>query len=89
MTDKSLFCGDADCEGVNCKCRVRSERQQFHVSAGKYDSQERNCKYCESFNSIDDAIEAYDRYKSYPWAVIEYGDYEFTPYKKALEECDG
>ena len=80
MSDKSLHCGDVDCEGADCTCRKKPE-PEFHVSAGKYDDQERNCKYCESFHSLADALAAWEKYKSYPWAVIEYRKYELTPYR--------
>lgn len=45
----------------------------FHVSAGKYDmDQERDCKYCDSFESADDAVAAYNQVKNYPWAEIKH-----------------
>lgn len=45
----------------------------FTVAAGKYDGWERNCKYVESFATLDEAIEAYDKVSDYPWVQIEYG----------------
>ena len=44
----------------------------FIVTAGKYDDQEPNCKYSDSFETLDDAIKAYDLVMGYPWQYIEY-----------------
>lgn len=44
----------------------------FEVLAGKYDEYERNCKYSESFATIDDAIAAYDKVDCYPWCYMTY-----------------
>lgn len=43
---------------------LMSEKEDtpFTVSAGKYDGGQRNCKYVESFRTLD-----------YPWYEIEYG----------------
>ena len=45
------------------------------VLAGKYDGwgdYDRNCKYIANFNTLDEAISAYDKVKDYPWAEISY-----------------
>ena len=44
----------------------------FHVSAGTFDGDERNCKYCDSFDSLDKAIVAYNSYVLYPWCELAY-----------------
>lgn len=44
----------------------------FGVLAGKYDDQELNCKYSCEFDTLDEAIVAYDSVSSYPWAYIKY-----------------
>lgn len=44
----------------------------FSVIAGKYCDQEMNCKYSNEFETLDEAIEAYDEVASYPWAYIQY-----------------
>ncbi|WP_299202599.1 hypothetical protein [uncultured Amphritea sp.] len=49
-----------------------SLKATFTVIAGKWDDQERNCKYCEDFDTLAQAIEAYDKVSGYPWAFIEY-----------------
>lgn len=42
------------------------------VSAGKFEYDgERNCKYCESFDSIPHALEAFVYVRDYPWATME------------------
>lgn len=48
------------------------QKGAFTVLAGKYDGYDRNCKYCEDFATLDEAISAYDKVKDYPWATIEY-----------------
>lgn len=52
----------------------------FSVVAGKYDGDERNCKYCDDFATLDEAITAFDAVSDYTWAWIEYGQYQFSPY---------
>lgn len=51
---------------------------QFHVSAGRFEQWdgiwERNCKFADSFNTFDEALEAYDQCSSYPWREIKYKD---------------
>ena len=47
-------------------------KKEFTVVAGKYDGYDRNCKYCESFDTLDEAISAYDKLNGYPWAEISY-----------------
>ena len=44
----------------------------FTVVAGKYDGQERNCKYRKAFATLDEAISACDQVREYPWVEIEY-----------------
>ncbi|MBM5036762.1 hypothetical protein HYO05_21725 [Vibrio parahaemolyticus] len=44
----------------------------FGVIAGKYDDNEPNYKYSDEFDTLDEAIAAYDKVSSYPWAYIEY-----------------
>jgi len=44
----------------------------FSVIAGKYDGDDLNCKYSDDFDSLDDAIAAFDKVKGYPWAFIQY-----------------
>ena len=51
------------------------QKGAFMVLAGKYDGwgdYDRNCKYIANFNTLDEAISAYDKVKDYPWAEIEY-----------------
>ena len=51
------------------------QKGAFMVLAGKYDGYydyDRNCKYCEGFATLDEAISAYDKVKDYPWAKISY-----------------
>lgn len=50
-----------------------SDSSMFIVTAGTYEGYcYRNCKYCEAFATLDEAIAAYDKVKDYPWARIEY-----------------
>lgn len=44
----------------------------FQVMAGKYDDNDLNCKHSVEHETLDAAIEDYDRVSSYPWAYIEY-----------------
>ena len=47
----------------------------FTVAAGTYGGywgHDRNCKYCEDFTTLDEAIAAYDKVKDYPWVEIQY-----------------
>jgi hypothetical protein len=45
---------------------------KYEVNAGKYDGYERNYKYCDSFDNLDDAIAAYFSVSDYPWQEIIY-----------------
>lgn len=54
----------------------------FTVAAGKYDGFDRNCKYIDSFATLDEAIAAYHRVDDYPWAYIEYKGFEITVHKR-------
>lgn len=45
----------------------------FGVVAGKIDSDQNwNCKYSNDFETLEDAIKAYDEVSNYPWAYITY-----------------
>ena len=46
--------------------------KEFTVVAGKYDGYLLTCNYCESFDTLDEAISAYDKVNDYPWAEISY-----------------
>lgn len=46
--------------------------ESFTVIAGKYDNQDKSCKYSDDFDTLDQVIEAYDKVSGYPWAYIEY-----------------
>lgn len=49
------------------------QKGAFKVLAGKYEGYDcRDCKYCEDFATLDEAIAAYDKVKDYPWAEISY-----------------
>ena len=48
------------------------QKGAFKVLAGKYDGHERNYKYSANFNTLSEAISAYDNVKDYPWAEISY-----------------
>lgn len=48
----------------------------FTVAAGKYDGEERNCKYCEDFKTFEEAFAAYIQRTDYPWCDMEYVDPE-------------
>jgi len=50
----------------------------FTVLAGKYDGNERNIKYVESFATLDDALTALKFVSDYPWYEIEYQDCALT-----------
>lgn len=42
----------------------------FDVEAGKWDGDEENCKYCDSFTDAMEAIKAYHHVSDYPWSRI-------------------
>lgn len=48
------------------------QKGAFMVLAGEYDDLGTNCKYCENFTTLDEAIAAYDKLNDYPWAEIRY-----------------
>ena len=51
------------------------QKGAFMVLAGKYDGYydyDRNSKYIANFNTLSEAISAYDNVKDYPWVEIEY-----------------
>lgn len=50
----------------------------FTVLAGKYDGNERNIKYVESFATLDGAIVALREVNDYPWYEIEYKGVSLT-----------
>lgn len=52
----------------------------FDVLAGKYDGDERNCKYCDSFESFDEAIVAYFSVSDYPWYEMIYNGLDHTQF---------
>ncbi len=60
----------------------------FGVVAGKIEgNNEWNCKYSDDFETLAEAIKAYDKVSNYPWAYITYdGRYlelfykEFNPF---------
>lgn len=43
----------------------------FEVEAGKYDGDEENCKYCNSFDSADEAVHQFAFVSDYPWARLD------------------
>lgn len=45
---------------------------KYHVYAGKYDGDDENCKYCNSFHSLFEAEAVYDKLDGYPWRRIEH-----------------
>lgn len=64
---------------------VTTEPKLFTVSAGKYDGNDHNCKYSDSFATLDEAIDAYDEVSSYPWAYIYYKGRYLDLYRKGYE----
>ncbi len=50
------------------------QKNAFAVLAGEYDDLVVNYKYCANFNTLDEAITAYDKIKDYPWVEIKYKD---------------
>lgn len=44
----------------------------FTITAGKYDGYDRNCKYCDDAETLDQAIIKLQSVSDYPWAQIEY-----------------
>lgn len=58
----------------------------FHVIAGKYDGYEENCKFADSFDSIDKALECLKTVNDYPWSRIEYKGYVINAYKLQGEQ---
>lgn len=52
--------------------QLEEQEQKFSVIAGKHDGQDLNCKYDHQFDTLDQAIEAYDKVSVYPWAYIQY-----------------
>lgn len=57
---------------------MHSPTRTFTVVAGKYDGNEENCKYADSFNNFDAALRALDFVSDYPWHRIEYKGYHIT-----------
>ena len=48
----------------------------YTVLAGKYDGNEENVKYVETFPTIEEAIEAYKKVLDYPWQRVEVDIYD-------------
>jgi len=67
------------------KLRSAPEAGEFGVIAGKWDGNERNCKYASDFASLDEAIAAYDTMVSYPWAYIQYKGRVLELFRKDFE----
>ena len=44
----------------------------FTVCAGKWDGNEQNTKYIESFVSFEQALLAWTQVQDYPWSELEY-----------------
>ena len=51
---------------------------EFEVLAGKYDGDEENCKYANSFDTLDEAIVDIERVRDYPWSRIVYCGIDHT-----------
>lgn len=54
----------------------------FAVIAGTYDDFTPNCKYSDKFETLDQAIEAYDKLGGYPWSYIEYNGWVMDLWSK-------
>ena len=50
----------------------------FEVTAGTYEDEGENCKYAESFESIDAAITAREKVCSYPWSRLTVAGQDFV-----------
>lgn len=61
----------------------------FSVIAGKYDGQDKNCKYSDEFETLDQAIAAYDTVSSYPWAHIVYQGRVLDVWDKGAQALGG
>jgi len=62
----------------------------FFVAAGEFYGNGRTCSYCDSFESLDEAIVAYFSHNDYPWCDLEYHSIDDTtfiinPYAKIGE----
>ena len=51
--------------------RLVEPRTQFHVLAGKYDGNDENCKYANTFATREEAEAALAEVSDYPWSRIE------------------
>lgn len=76
----------------------------FSVAAGKYEDidggVEENCKFSDDFETLEQAMAAFEGVKSYPWARIELRDGDFiyeieptriqrkVPGTERFEKCD-
>lgn len=49
-----------------------SNQFPFEVNAGKYDNGERNYKYCDYAETLDQAIIMYQSVSDYPWVELIY-----------------
>jgi hypothetical protein len=79
---------------------------KFSVAAGKYEhaafdsGPEENCKYSDDFETLEEAMAAFEEHKSYPWCRIEMRDGDFiyeieptriqrkVPGTERFEKCD-
>ncbi|NQZ05686.1 MAG: hypothetical protein HRT35_00860 [Algicola sp.] len=59
--------------------------KKFTVVAGKNDGNERDIKYIENFETLDDALLAYDKYIGLPWAYIKYKGRVLEVWHKSAE----
>lgn len=58
----------------------------FYVVAGKYDDHAMNCKYSsDGHETLDAAIEDFDRVSGYPWAYIQYKNRIVTVMQKGFK----
>lgn len=51
--------------------RLVEPRTEFHVLAGKYDGNDENCKYVNTFTTREEAEAALAEVADYPWSRIE------------------
>lgn len=51
--------------------RLVEPRTEFHVLAGKYDGNDENCKYANTFATREEAEAALAEVSDYPWSRIE------------------
>lgn len=73
---------------ANGSIEMEEHQEPFGVIAGKYDGDEKNCKYRADFATMDEAIEAYDRVSGYPWAYIQYKGRTLSVFHKDVNPFD-